>query len=208
MNHFISLILFLSNSLFVCLYAQSVTDDLPVNNYSIYSELANKGISKLIDWMSIEGKNKIYFIPKDTSGYEIRFLINSLKQKMPEYKIVENNIYPDSSISIKFSEIEFNTSYSNQKKSSIVKRELGRNISMKFQCKIYIRDSLVYSYYFKDYSNDKFDYEYLSYVESGDMPFFKGEIPKATFLDKYLIPAAVISASVVAVILFFVIRSK
>jgi hypothetical protein len=181
---------------------------LPANNYTIYSELTGKGLSKLSDEMTILGADKIYFIENNKNQPEVRFIDNIIKQKKQNYKFVDNNLILDSAYTIKFTDVLFSTKYSNIQKTSIIKREIGREINVNFKCKIYFRDSIVYSYYFDNKSDDIFDFTYLNYVEAGDMPFYKGEVPEASFWDKYFIPVTAVSASVIAVILFFVIRSK
>ena len=207
MKKIIPLILFFIG-FFSVAHSQIFTDSIPENNYNIYSALTDKSLSMLCDEMTIIGRDKIFFIEDIKTSEEVRFICDRLKNKMHDFKIVGNNLMPDSSYVIKFTDLKFETKYSNIKKSSLVKRELGREILVKFQCKIYFRDSLVYSYYFNDKSDSKFDFTYLNYVEAGDRQFLKGEVPEATFRDKYIAPIAVISASVIAVILFFVIRSK
>ena len=207
MKKIIPLILFFSG-FFSVAHSQIFTDSIPESNYNVYSSLVEKGVSMLSDEMTVIGRDKIFFIEDMKTSDEVGFICDKLKNKMRDFKIVGNNLMPDSSYVIKFSGIKFETKYSNIKKSSLIKRELGREILVKFQCKIYFRDSLVYSYYFNDKSDSKFDFTYLNYVEAGDRQFLKGEVPEATFRDKYITPIVVISASVIAVILFFVIRSK
>ena len=207
MKKIIALILFFSG-IFSVAHSQIFTDSIPESNYMIYLSLVEKGIYPLCDEMTIIGRDKIFFIENMKSSEEVSFICDMLKNKMRDFKIVGNNLIPDSSYTVKFTDLKFETKYSNIKKSSLIKRELNREILVKFQCKIYFRDSLVYSYYFNDKSDSKFDFTYLNYVEAGDRQFLKGEVPEATFRDKYITPIVVISASVIAVILFFVIRSK
>lgn len=208
MKYFFILLLLLITVSIQDARAQVYADSLPANNYTIYTELTGKGLSQLSDEMTILGADKIYFIENKENQPEVRFIDNIIKQKKQNYKFVDNNLRTDSAYTIRITDILFSTKYSNVGKTSIVKREIGREITVKFKCIINFRDSLVYSYYFDNKSDDIFDYTYLNYVEAGDMPFYKGEVPVASFWDKYFIPVTAVSASVIAVILFFVIRSK
>ncbi len=208
MKYFFILLLLLITVSIQDARAQVYADSLPANNYTIYTELTGKGLSQLSDEMTILGADKIYFIENKENQPEVRFIDNLIRQKKHNYKFIDNNLMPDTVYTIRFTDVQFSTKYTNVQKTSIIKREIGREISVNFKCKIYFRDSIVYSYYFDNKSDDKFDFTYLNYVEAGDMPFYKGEIPEASFWDKYFIPVTAVSASVIAVILFFVIRSK
>ncbi|HCA42510.1 MAG TPA: hypothetical protein DEP28_04575, partial [Bacteroidetes bacterium] len=69
-------------------------------------------------------------------------------------------------------------------------------------------DIPLYSDNIKINFSDTVKIENSSQIVSYNYPFLNAKLPEENFLNKFLIPAGLILASVTAIVLFFIIRSN
>ncbi len=191
---------------FAKVYSQNADQELPKSNYILFSEMTMNSLDELNDIITVLGKEKIYKISFENETEAKDFLLNSLKQKFSNYKLIyEKNDSFD--YKIVFNELNFKTQYSDLKSGNVLgdgrfTREL--KVNYKFSI-LNIENSIKsVSKTFKDEVNT----DNLEYVENGNYTFMKSTLPEKSFFNKILVPAIVVALSALAAILFFTIRSK
>ncbi|MCX7880042.1 MAG: hypothetical protein N2517_05220 [Ignavibacteria bacterium] len=88
-------------------------------------------------------------------------------------------------------------------------KQYERTVSLKMIASISSEEGQTFAYSFQEEFKDALSYDDIPLVEKDGVIFF-GEKPKEqeSFLKKYLEPIIVISSSIVALVLFFTIRTK
>lgn len=191
---------------FAKVYSQNADRELPKSNYILFSEMTMSSLDELNDVFTVLGKEKIYKISFESKMEEKDFMLNSLRQKFSNYKLIYEK---DDSFDYKivFSELNFKTYYSDLKSGNVLgdgrfTREL--KVTYKFSI-LNVENSIKsVSKTFKDEVNT----DNLEYVENGNYTFMKADLPEKSFFNKILVPAVIVALSALAAILFFTIRSK
>ena len=180
-------------------------------NRNVFERLINSGFEKYLDdYFSIGGN---IFVAKFYNTYEeSKFLFEVLKSRYSNYKILKDTISDSINYQFLFKNINFVTSYINVKKGYINNKTIKRNIKVSFDVdiinnKVSGSNSVIAKNYSEVYT-DSILYDKLDYVESGEYGFLKGELPKQSFMEKYLVPSVFLAVSAMTIILFFFIRSN
>lgn len=180
--------------------------DLPKTNLNLYQEITSKSLNELGDIITVVGKDKIFKVNiEDTTGLK-EFFVNELKQKFQNAKFVYG-VYDSVDYIIRFSDLNFKTTYTNIKTKYILGDEyVSRELIVKYNYSVSDKDinnKEVYKSYKDEINVDK-----LEYIESGNYAFLKAVLPEKPFLQKIIVPAVIVAVSAITAILFFTIRSK
>ena len=104
---------------FAKVYSQNADQELPKSNYILFSEMTMNSLDELNDIITVLGKEKIYKISFENETEAKDFLLNSLKQKFSNYKLIyEKNDSFD--YKIVFNELNFKTQYSDLKSGNVL----------------------------------------------------------------------------------------
>jgi hypothetical protein len=179
---------------------------LPKTNLNLYQEITSKSLNELGDIITVVGKDKIFKVNiEDTTGLK-EFFVNELKQKFQNAKFVYG-VYDSVDYIIRFSDLNFKTTYTNIKTKYILGDEyVSRELIVKYNYSVSDKDinnKEVYKSYKDEINVDK-----LEYIESGNYAFLKAVLPEKPFLQKIIVPAVIVAVSAITAILFFTIRSK
>ena len=180
--------------------------DLPKTNLNLYQEITSKSLNELGDIITVVGKDKIFKVNiEDTTGLK-EFFVNELKQKFQNAKFVYG-VYDSVDYIIRFSDLNFKTTYTNIKTKYILGDEyVSRELIVKYNYSVSDKDinnKEVYKSYKDEINVDK-----LEYIESGNYAFLKAVLPEKPFLQKIIVPAVIVAVSAITAILFFTITSK
>jgi len=191
------------------IYAQRDGIPVPITNIEIINSLLDSSLNKFDDCFTLLNRESLYSISAGRSNDAADYLVRYLKQKYSYIKFVSSDSgVKDNVIKFKLSNINISTEYIPGGDFQVLKKNITRTIKTGFKSDFERNDTLIYSWSFLKSYNDEFDFSYKNYVESGNYSFIKGNLPDESFWDKFLVPAAAIAVSAVAIILFFVIRSK
>jgi hypothetical protein len=191
------------------IYAQRDGYPVPITNIEIINSLLDSSLYKFDDCFTMLNKENFYSISAGRSNDAADYLIRYLKQKYPLIKFISSDSsVKENVIKFKLNNINISTEYVPGGDFQVLKKNMTRNIKTGFKSDFERNDSLIYSWSFLKSYSDEFDFSYKNYVESGNYSFVKGNLPDESFWDKFLVPVAAIAVSAVAIILFFVIRSK
>jgi hypothetical protein len=190
----------------VNVYSQNADRELPKSNYILFSEMSMNSLDELSDVFTVLGKDKIYKISFDSETEAKDFLLNSLRQKFSNYKLIYEK---DDSFDYKivFSELNFKTYYSDIKSGNVLGDEsFTRELKVTYKYSVLNVNNSNKSV-LKTFK-DRIKTDNLEYVENGNYTFMKADLPEKTFMSKILVPAVIVALSALAAILFFTIRSK
>jgi hypothetical protein len=191
------------------LHAQRDGIPVPVTNIEIINSLLDSSLYKFDDYFTLLSKENLYSISAGSSDDASGYLVRYLKQKYPSIKFIgSDSSVKENVIKFKLSNINISTEYIPGGDFQVLRKNITRKIKTGFKSDFRRNDSLIYSWSFSKSYNDEFDFSYKNYVESGNYSFVKGNLTDESFWDKFLVPAAAITVSAAAIILFFVIRSK
>lgn len=187
-------------------FSQTVTQNLPKTNFNVLSELTQSGLEEINDVITVLGKEKIYKIDIESPEKEKDFFLNILKPRFSSY----NFIYEKGNgfdYRISFSGLKFAVSYTAPKSNNIIGDEYFlRTLNAGF--KYSLPDSAnIIRQVFKS-MKDTVKVDYYDYIQESEYAFMKSELPDKGFMNKILVPAAVVAISALTAILFFTIRSK
>lgn len=139
------------------------------------------------------------------------YLVESFKRKFSDYKILLN----ENSDSVDYKIIIKNPVFSTKYKKIFTDKVFGvkkveREVSVSYELDIMsLKDSsLVYNNISNKKQKDNFDLDKLNFVEDNRYSFSRSTLPEENTLNQLIFPAILITASAIAIVLFFVIRSK
>lgn len=203
----INIVMFLLSGI---LLSQSMQDVEFVTNLSIYSKLLDKNLESVENQMVLLGSDKVYCAKINAKPETDEFLYIKIRQRLNNFKIVSSTDSLNADYIVEFGNVYFKTNYT-EVFGSLLKHRLVKRIiqiGYDFEIKSKGNDSLIKKNNVKDSKEDEFMLDRLEDVERGGYEFLKGVLPEQSFWDKAIIPGIVAVTSAVAIILFFIIRSK
>ena len=193
------------------IYSQNNDNSVSERNIDIFSRQLDAAFNELENQLVIAGNDKLYHLRFSKESDENDYLLLKLKQRFGSYKLLTGNSVNNADYDIVFENTKLKTNYKDIFSSSFLSsKKVKRKIEVKYFNKIIDNSSNVeiYSNNINESYEDDFLLDNLEQVENSSYEFTKGQLPEENLLDKVLIPAVVVGASAVAIILFFVIRSK
>jgi hypothetical protein len=190
------------------LHSQNVREDVLITNLDVYSMLTDKNLEVMGDQFVILGKDKIYSTSIVARPDIKDYLYLKIKQRLSNFRIISESDSSASDFFVKFEDVKFVTKYKKIFGSVLKNRKVQRQIEISYKYEIKNRDSILYGKDISDVNNDEFYFDKFNAVERGNYSFLTGVLPEQSFLEKALIPGLVVLTSAVAIVLFFVIRSK
>ena len=193
------------------IYSQNNDNPVSERNIDIFSRLLDVAFNELENQLVISGNEKLYLLRFSRESEENGFLLLKLKQRFGSYKLLTGNSVDKADYNIVFENTILKTNYKDIFSSSFLgSKKVKRKVEVKYFNKIIDNntDVEIYSNTINESYEDDFLLDNLKQVENSSYDFAKGQLPEESLLDKVLIPVVVVGASAVAIILFFVIRSK
>ncbi len=193
------------------IYSQNNDNSVSERNIDIFSRQLDAAFNELENQLVIAGNDKLYHLRFSKESDENDYLLLKLKQRFGSYKLLTGNSVNNADYDIVFENTKLKTNYKDIFSSSFLSsKKVKRKIEVKYFNKIIDNSTNVeiYSNNINESYEDDFLLDNLEQVENSSYEFTKGQLPEENLLDKVLIPAVVVGASAVAIILFFVIRSK
>lgn len=192
------------------LHSQSIQNDELITNLSIYSSLLEKNLGTLENQFVIIGNDKIFCVKISAKSEINEYLYLKIRQRLNSFKIISDLDSANSDFIVEFDNVKFLTKYVKIFGSLIKSRKVQRLIEISYDYKIkrIYGDSILHNKSVNDFNEDDFYLDRVEDVERGGYDFLKGTLPDQSFFEKAFIPGIVTLASAVAIVLFFVIRSK
>ncbi len=193
------------------IYSQNNEYTSPEINIDIFSRLLDEGLNDLENQLIIAGQDKLYVLKFRDESEEKDFIQLKLKQRFGSYKILTGNSFDEADYGIVFENPKLITKYKEIFTSSFLgNKRVKRKIDILFLYKIIDNNTEeeIYSNTINESFEDDFLLDNLEQIERSNYIFTKGKLPDENLFEKLLVPAVIVAASAVAIILFFVIRSK
>jgi len=201
-------ILIFCSLIFNIALAQNEENQRIISNIEVFENALKKSYRTIEDRIILLGKEKVYFFQVDAKSEVTDFFVNGMRRFLGDYKIItEDSNKRDYSIILK--NIRLEIKYIKAKSDILLNKKYERKVIFAFD--IILRDkelSEVFSKSISDNFEDILYSEYISDAELSGYSFTKGQIPDETLFEKLLIPGVILAASAVAIVLFFIIRSK
>lgn len=201
-------ILIFCSLIFNIVLAQNEENQRIISNIEVFENALKKSYRTIEDRIILLGKEKVYFFQIDAKSEVTDFFINGMRRFLGDYKIItEDSDKRDYSIILK--NIRLEIKYIKAKSDILLNKKYERKVIFAFD--IIFRDkelSEVFSKSISDNFEDILYSEYISDAELSGYSFTKGQIPEESLFEKLLIPGVILAASAVAIVLFFIIRSK
>lgn len=189
----------------------SFSQDRIVTNLNAVDILVNESLLPFDNRFQLLGGENYYNIVTDGVKEQHLFLIESIKRKFNNYKILvnENSDSIDFLVSIKNPRIEIKYSRFFTDKLLGTKK-VAREVLVSYDLELIDKknSSSLYKKNFYKKINDSFDMDKLGFVEDSRYSFAQSILPEESSLNKFLFPAIIIATTAAAIILFFTIRSK
>jgi len=182
---------------------------IPETNIDIFSKLLNKSFTEIQDKLTVIGKEEIYTLKSDKNNPGTEYFALEIKRDLNNFKII-NSADIKSGYKILINNLDFKINYTKNSNSYFTNKTYDRDLSVRYDYKIIKNsgDSLIYSGSSNEKFSDSFKIEYLEQIERSSYKFTSGVLPEQNFLNKILIPAIVVAATLITIVLFYSIRSK
>jgi len=193
------------------IYSQNNEYTSPEINIDIFSRLLDEGLNDLGNQLIIAGQDKLYVLKFPNESEEKDFIQLKLKQRFGSYKLLTGNSFSEADNEIVFENSKLRTNYKEIFTSSFLgNKRVKRKIEVVFLYKIIDNNTEeeIYSNTINESFEDDFLLDNLEQIERSNYIFTKGKLPDENLFEKFLVPVVIVAASAVAIILFFVIRSK
>jgi hypothetical protein len=192
------------------LHPQSVQDDELITNLSVYSKLLEKNLGALENQFVLIGKDKIFCVNINSGPGISEYLYLKIRQRLNSFRIISDLDSASSDFIVEFKNVKFLTKYDKIFGSLLKSRKVHRRIEVSYDCTIKrkIVDSVLYYRNINEFNEDDFYLDRVEDVERGGYDFTKGKLPEQSFFEKAFIPGIVTLTSAMAIVLFFIIRSK
>jgi hypothetical protein len=198
-------------TLTINIYSQNNEYTSPEINIDIFSRLLDNGLNDLENQLIIAGQDKLYVLKFPDESEEKDFIQLKLKQRFGSYKLLTGNSFDEADYGIVFENPKLRTNYKEVFTSSFLgNKRVKRKIDVVFLYKILDNktEEEIYSNTINESFEDDFLLDNLEQIERSNYTFTKENLPDENLFEKFLVPAVIVAASAVAIILFFVIRSK
>jgi hypothetical protein len=208
----------LSGNLFFSgkIYCQN-DEEVIISNLNITDRLLDEALMEIENKLTVLGKENLYSVKIVGANASGNYLKQKFRQFFNTYKMIYENGFDavnsidsvDYEISIREAVItpRYNRIFTS---GFLGTRKVEREIILSFKTEIkdLQTNEVVFEKSFLKRFKDNFDLDKQLFIEDRRYDFTRSELPDEGFLNKIIIPAAVIIASAVAIILFFTIRSK
>lgn len=197
----------------------AISQNQPESNLGVFEQQISGELEKFFYYPEINRDVKfVYWVKSETKNKEEKkFLENTLKKISEKNKLKfsiakdENMLSPDSSYyRFTVDVIKLSTVYTGFIKNKFLgSKSMERSISSKLEVKIKSSaDVIVISDEVNTKYSGEIPYEDYSRLETPEYKFTQSTPPDISLLESIFFPAAVITLSAVAAVLFFTIRSK
>jgi hypothetical protein len=207
---FIYILLFCSFILPLNSLISQVTEQVqPVTNIGIFENELKKTLVNIENKMVIIGKDKIFDIQINSIEEQKDFFMAGVRKFLSDYKVVFGDTSGADYI-VKIDSFNPVIIYKDEKTNITLDKKLNRFLilSFKFEIRNKINNEIADSGLLKESFDDIISYDDVAQAEASMYSFTKGHLPKQSVPEQFLIPGIVLLVSAVAVILFFIIRSK
>ena len=182
-----------------------------VRNIEVYDNIVNKTFDELENRIVLAGSDNLYEVNLGDALDGDDYILTKLRQRFNRYNMVYGSGYDSVFADVRIDSIKLNTRYKNISTSKVLgDKTVDREISVSYYVSLVRKDdgTVLYSEKITESSKDNFKLDDLNRVESGNYGFLKGSLPEESFMGKYLLPIVLLGASVITIVLFFVIRSE
>jgi len=188
--------------------AQNEENTRILSNIEIFENAQKKSYRIIEDNIILLGNEKIYYFRTDAAAGISDFFINGIRKYLVNYKIITADS-GKSDFSVYIKDVKLRVNYTKIKSDIFLNRKYSRKVISAFGISFLDRaNSEVYSGSINESFEDTLKYEDIGYAELSGYSFTKGEIQEESLFEKLLIPGIIVISSALAVILFFIIRSK
>lgn len=197
-----------------CCRAQQDAAELPRSNYDVLSGLLNRCLDPVADRITVIGQDKFFrlIINADAqkSSAEEKFFYDVFNLRFPGLKVIKGTELDSLAFKVIVNNTEFSLKYPEAKTGRLFgDKILSRSASVKFAGRIESPSGeLLWSGTPVDKSFDVFRQDNLEYVQNNGYDFMKASLPEESVISKLIVPAVIVIASAIAIVLFFAVRSK
>jgi len=189
----------------------SFSQEKTITNLNAVDNLIDESLIPFGNKFQLLGKENYYNLVTDEDKEQHLFLIESIKRKFHDYKILinEDSDSIDFLVSIKNPriEIKYNKYFTDKLLGT---KKVAREVLVSYDLELIDtkNSSSIYKENFYKKIKDSFDMDKLDFVEDSRYSFAQSVLPEESSLNKFLFPVILIVTSASAIILFFTIRSK
>jgi len=189
----------------------SFSQENTITNLNAVDNLINESLDPFSNKLLQLGEENFYNLVTEESSEQHLYLIESIKRKFNNYKILvnEDSGSIDYLVTIKNPKIEikYNRFFTDK---ILGTKKVAREVLVSYDLElINTKNSLsIFKKHFYKKIKDSFDLDKFSFVNDNRYSFSRSVLPEESSLNKFLFPAILIVTSAAAIILFFTIRSK
>ena len=178
-------------------------------NIEIFENELKSCLRIIEDKLVIYGRDKIFNFQLSGTPQEQDFFRNEVRRYLSDYKITFGDS-AEANYILKIGKIQPLIIYKESKSDLLLNKTIDRRLVFSFAVEIKdrMRNEILYSEILKESYSDLIDYDYIYEAEVSTYEFTKGKIPQQSAFQQMIIPGIVIFTSAVAIVLFFVVRSK
>jgi hypothetical protein len=183
---------------------------LPHSNYEVFSGLLNRCLDPIADRITVIGSDNFFYLKINADAQKEKFFYDVFNLRFPNLKVIKGTELDSLAFKIIVNNPEFRLKYPEAKSGRLFgDKILSRSASVKFAGKIESPSGeLLWSGTPADKSFDVFRQDNLDYVQNSEYNFTKAPLPEESLTSTLIVPAVVLIASAIAIVLFFAIRSK
>ncbi|MEI6243194.1 MAG: hypothetical protein WCP39_07335 [Chlamydiota bacterium] len=191
-------------------YAQQDAAVLPRSNYDVFSGLLNRCLDPVADRIIVIGNDKYFHLEINSDAQSEKFFQSVFGLRFAGLKVIKGTELDSLAFKVIVNNPEFKLKYPEAKTERLFgDKILSRSASVKFDGRIESPSGeLLWSGTPVDKSFDVFRQDNLEYVQNIEYDFMKASLPEESTVSKLVVPAVVLIASAIAIVLFFAIRSK
>jgi len=189
----------------------SFSQDITVTNLNAVDNLIDESLFPFGNKLMLLGEENFYNLVTDGNTAQHLYLIESIKRKFNNYKILVNEVSDsiDFLVTIKNPKIEikYNRFFTDKLLGT---KKVAREVLVSYDLELIDtkNTSVIYRGNFHKKIKSSFDLDKLNFVEDSRYSFSRTVLPEESTINKFLFPAIIIATSAAAIILFFTIRSK
>jgi hypothetical protein len=189
----------------------SENDPEIISNLNIADRLIEESLLEVANELAVLGIDKLYSIEINGQKGSKEYFDQKTRQIFSGYRIIYDTGHDSVNYNIYIREAVITPRYNRIFTSSFLgTRRVEREILVKFDARIEnaADKKVIFEKKFVKRFKDDFDLDKQLFIEDRRFEFTNAQLPEEGFLNRIIVPAVVILASAVAIILFFTIRSK
>jgi len=189
----------------------SFSQDITVTNLNAVDNLIDESLFPFGNKLMLLGEENFYNLVTDGNTAQHLYLIESIKRKFNNYKILVNEVSDSIDFLVKIKnpkiEIKYNRFFTDKLLGT---KKVAREVLVSYDLELIDtkNTSVIYRGNFHKKIKSSFDLDKLNFVEDSRYSFSRTVLPEESTINKFLFPAIIIATSAAAIILFFTIRSK